>query len=124
MHTLSHSYLPSQLRDDNYEHDSNVDRQPLPVTYEHPPTLAPDRPNGQIARPENWKVGNQSANVATTAKPAAIPLDNTRHRWTTLEDRPSRWITPDGPGRFAHYYGSDAPDTNQGRRSVPMILAL
>ena len=45
--------------------------------------------------------------IATVAKTVAKPLDGARRTWTTLEFRPSPRPVTDGPGRFAHSYGSE-----------------
>jgi hypothetical protein len=43
---------------------------------------------------------------------------------TTLECRPSTRTATDGPGRCAYSYGSDAPDTNDGRGSESTIRKI
>ena len=54
-------------------------------------------------RPEKQTVGDQHRGAATVAK----PLNSTRRTWTTLEYRPSLRPVTDGPGRYAHSYGSE-----------------
>ena len=56
------------------------------------------------------RVGDQRRGAATVAK----PLNSTRRTWTTLEYRPSLRPVTDGPGRFAHSYGSDAHRRSRG----------
>ena len=43
----------------------------------------------------------------TAANTAALTADNTCQLWTTVEYRPSARTAVDGPGRCAHYYGSE-----------------
>ena len=58
-------------------------------------------------RPEKQTVGDQHRGAATVAKTVAKPLNSTRRTWTTLEYRPSLRPVTDGPGRYAHSYGSE-----------------
>jgi hypothetical protein len=63
--------------------------------------------NWGYVRPEKRTVGTGTASAATVANTVAKPLDNACPVRTTLECRPSTRTAADGPGRFAHSYGSE-----------------
>jgi hypothetical protein len=50
--------------------------------------------------------------AVAAANTAATTADNVGRAWTAVEYRPSTRTTMDGPGRSAHYYGSEGPQTN------------
>jgi hypothetical protein len=81
---------------------ANGKRQP-PATAHNSRAI---RANLAYARPEKQTVEDQRRSIATVANAVAKPLDNACPRWTTLEYRPSPRPVTDGPGRFAHSYGS------------------
>jgi len=65
------------------------------------------------ARRRLGAIEDQRHTAATVAKTVAKPLDGARRRWTTLESRPSPRLVTDGPGRVAHFDGSDRRRTNE-----------
>jgi hypothetical protein len=113
--TVRASLLPDSLRrvDSNRDSNSSDQRQAAATATAH--NARTIRANLRFVRPEKQTVEDQRRFAATVAKTVAKPLNNTRRTWTTLEYRPSPRPVTDGPGRCAHPYGSDGPDTKHGR---------
>jgi hypothetical protein len=71
-------------------------------------------------RSEKQTVEDQRRSLATVGKTVAKPVDSTRRTWTAVEYRPSTQTTPNGPGRCAHSYGSDAPQQVENHFCKPI----
>jgi hypothetical protein len=60
-----------------------------------------------ICHAEEQTIEDQRRSIATVAKTAAKPLDNTGPEWTAMECRPIARTAVDDSGRCAYSYGSD-----------------